>query len=372
MRKMTIIVAVALAATSAFASKARLKALSNAAHLSDTRDVFSEPDKAANMGEFVSLEASNNTAKKDATGAVNGDPGGNDAATNAEGGFVRKWNDNMAMGAWLGNKDSLATAALKVAGADTATGTTIQNPLNLYFASKAGDMAWGVGLNYSNYEHKGNKDKASSMGLNVGASTATWEASLGLGLTGEATDNDATKYEQKSPMSLHGGYWMDTMFLYGDYTMGGGKSKNIVAGTTASDVDVNAVQLGIINSHKKDGADFFYGASYLMFTNKVKDGTKTELTALPVVIGIEADANSWMVLRASITQYVLLGTWKSTPNGGSGTDITMTDNTTVASGLGLKLGKFTVDGSLAATTAAGGKLGTDTSFLSEVGLTYMF
>ena len=96
MRKMTIIVAVALAATSAFASKARLKALSNAAHLSDSRDVFSEPDKAANMGEWVSMEASGNTAKMTA-GVVNGDPGGNDTPPNAEGGFVRKWNDNMAM-----------------------------------------------------------------------------------------------------------------------------------------------------------------------------------------------------------------------------------------------------------------------------------
>lgn len=363
---MTIIVAVALAATSAFASKARLRALSNAAHLSDTRDVFAEPDKAVNMGEVVAMEASNNS------GSVS-TPGGNDAASpNAEGGFVRKWNDNMAMGAWLGNKSSLSAAGLSDAGASSGSGTSIQNPLNLYFASKAGDMAWGVGLNYSNYEHKGNKDKASSMGLNVGASTAMWEASLGMGLTGEATDNDATKYEHKSPMALHGGYWMDTMFLYGDYSMGGGKAKNIASSTTTLDREKTSLQLGVINSHKKDGADFFYGVSYLMTTDKTKDVTKSEGTFLPVLIGIEADANSWLVLRASITQNVLLGTNKTTPAAGTSTDVTMTDNTVVASGLGMKLGKFTVDGSLAATTTSNGRFGSDTGFLSEVGLSYAF
>ena len=364
MKKMTILVAVALCATSAFASKARLKALQSSPHLQDTRDVISrEPDQALVHGEFVSLETSANAA------------GANDTAPNAEGGFVRKLNDTSAMGAWLGAKsESLATTALSEAGSTQ----TIQNPLNLYYASKAGDMAWGVGLNYSNFENKSTKNKASSMGLNASvSSTAGWEAQLGLGLTGEATVTDTTKFEQKSPMFLSGGYWMDTMFLYGKYAMGGGKAKDIASGTTTTDKDVNSIEIGVVNSHKKDGADFFYGVSYLMTTSKVANGTKVEGSSLPVVIGIEADATSWMVLRGSIKQNVLLGSSKTTPNGGTAAETNLQDNTVVAAGLGLKLGKFMVDGSLAATSGGAasttsGKFGSDTGFLGDVALTYAF
>lgn len=359
MKTMTILVAVALCATSAFASKARLKALQSSPHLQDSRDVISrEPDQALAHGEFVSIESSNNAA------------GANDATPNGEGGFVRKINDTSAMGAWIGAKsESLATGALSDAGSTQ----TIQNPLNLYYASKAGDLAWGAGLNYSNFENKVTKNKASSMGLNAGISSAAgWEAQLGLGLTGEATVADTTKFEQKSPMFLSGGYWMDTMFLFGKYAMGGGKAKDIASGNTTTDRDTNSLEIGVVNSHKKDGADFFYGVSYLMTTNKVANGTKTEGSSLPVVVGIEADATSWMVLRASIKQNILLGSSKVTPNGGSAAEINLQDSTVVASGLGMKLGKFMVDGSLAATTGASGKLGSDTGFLSDVSLTYAF
>lgn len=359
MKKMTIIVAVALCATSAFASKARLKALQSAGHLSDSRDVISvKPDQALVHGEFVSLETSANTS------------GANDTAPNGEGGFVRKINDTSAMGAWLGAKsESLATSALSLAGSTQ----TIQNPLNLYYASKAGDMSWGVGLNYSNFENKSNNNKASSMGLNASiASTAGWDAQLGLGLTGEATVANATKYEQKSPAFISGGYWLDTMYLFGKYAMTGGKAKNIAAGTTTRDRDYNAIEVGVVNSHKKDGADFFYGVSYLMTTDKIKDGDKVEGTSLPVILGIEADATSWMVLRGSIKQNILLGSSKTTPATGAAAEINLQDNTTVAAGLGMKLGKFMVDGSLAATSTSSGRFGSDTGFLSDVGLTYAF
>lgn len=359
MNKLTVIVAVALVATSAFASKSRLGALSNAAHLSDTRDVFTKPDQAMAHGEFASMELSANS-------------GANDTAPNAEGGFVRKMGDNSALGAWVGNKSNLASTSMALVGGTPK----LQNPLNLYYASKAGDMTWGLGLYHSAAEDKVAKSKSAAMGLNASVkSAAGWDATLGLGLTGEATSTDTTKYEQKSPMSLTGGYWMDTMYLYAGLSMYGGKSKTVSSGATVSEIDYSKMQIGVVNSHKKDGADFFYGVSYMSTSTKTKDGPKTEMTMLPVVIGVEADATSWMVLRASITQAVLIDSTKTTPVSGTATtDVNMYDDTTVASGVGLKLGKFMVDGSLAATTAAAtsGKLGTDANFLSNVAVTYMF
>ena len=360
MNKFTIVVAVALVATSAFASKARLGALQNSVHLEDTRDVVSSrPDQALAHGEFAAMELSAN-----ATGA-------NDTTPNAEGGFVRKMGENSALGAWIGNKSNLATTSLALVGSTPK----LQNPLNLYYASKMGEMMWGLGLNYSAAEDKFAKSKSTSMGLTASVSSnAGWDAQLGLGLTGEATQADTTKYEQKSPVSLGGRYTMDTMYFYGSYAMYGGKSKNISAGTTNSEVDNNDLKIGVINSHKKDGADFFYGVSYMSSTSKIKDGAKTETTAFPVIIGVEADATSWLVLRASVTQNVLMASNKVTPASGTATtDSSMYDNTVTAAGLGLKLGKFMVDGSLAATSGNSGKFGTnDAGFLSNVGMTYMF
>ncbi len=352
-------VAVALVATSAFASKARLSALQGSAHLSDTRDVIgSKPDQALAHGEFAAMELSANA-------------GANDTPPNAEGGFVRKMGENSALGAYVGSKASLATSSLALVGSTPK----LQNPLNLYYASKMGEMMWGLGLNYSSAEDKVAQSKSTSMGLNASvSSSAGWDVQLGLGLTGEATQANTTKFAQKSPVSLSGGYTMDTMYFYGSYAMYGGKSTNIAAGTTNSEVDNNDLKIGVVNSHKKDGADFFYGVAYASTTSKIKDGAKTETTALPVIIGIEADATSWMVLRASVTQNVLLASNKVTAaSGTASTDSTMYDNTVTAAGVGLKLGKFLVDGSLAATTGNSGKLGSDAAgFLSNVGMTYTF
>lgn len=355
---MLVLAAVALATTSAYASKARLSALQSSEHLSDTRDVFARPDQALTHGEFATLEMAPSAS----------------TTPNAEGGFVRKMGDNSAMGAYLGNKTGLGHNSLSLSSSYTFT---IQNPLNLYYASKMGDMSWGLGLQYAASENKLAKSKSSVMGLAASAtSSAGWNAEVALGLTGEATIADTTKVSQSSPMSLSGGYSMDSLYVYAGYSVLG--AKTAVSGTTTGDRSFTTMKVGAVNSHKKDGADFFYGVEYNMTTDQEKTaGTKdkTETTRLPVIVGIEAEAASWLVVRGSITQAVLLGTNKTTPDGSAATtDTSLTDDTTVAGGLGLKLGKFMVDGTLSAATVGGtaGKFGSDAHFLANLGMTYKF
>lgn len=351
---MLVLAAVALVTTPAFASKARLGALQSAAHLSDTRDVFARPDQAMAHGEYATLEV-----------------GGTAGTPNAEGGFARKMGDSATLGAYLGNKTGLAHSSLSKSASYTFT---IQNPLNVYYASKMGDMSWGLGLQYAASENKIAKNKSSVMGLTASAtSNAGWNAEIGLGLTGEATIADTTKVEQSSPMSISGGYLMDSLYVYGGYQVVGAKTK--ASGTTTGDRTSTTMKVGVVNSHKKDGADFFYGIEYNSNVDQEKTaGTKdkTETTKLPVIVGIEAEATSWLVVRGSITQNVLMGSTKTTPDGAAATtDTSMTDNTVVGGGLGLKLGKFTVDGTLAG--AAAGKLGSDGNhFMADLGITYKF
>ncbi|MFN7905840.1 MAG: hypothetical protein ACK5P5_11725, partial [Pseudobdellovibrionaceae bacterium] len=152
--------------------------------------------------------------------------------------------------------------------------------------------------------------------------------------------------------------------------------------------------------HKKDGTDFFYGAALSMVTQK-DDGQanttslganieKKETTTLPVVVGVEHDAMSWLVVRGSVTQNFLYSSDKVSTKNGATTDgvNTVDDNTVVAAGLGFKFNKFILDATLAA--AAHGNLGFDAgdapatgtadpdqsqarnNFLAKAALTYMF
>ena len=130
---------------------------------------------------------------------------------------------------------------------------------------------------------------------------------------------------------------------------------------TSIKADKTDIKIGAINSMKKEGADFFYGISYEMGTTKV--GTvKTDSSRLPVLIGIEADAASWLTLRGSVKQNVLVGSDKTTETDSAPHD------TTVAAGAGFKFNKAVLDVTL---TAAG--TGSLTSNLGgNAGLTYLF
>ena len=134
--------------------------------------------------------------------------------------------------------------------------------------------------------------------------------------------------------------------------------------------------MGVDNSHKTDAADFFYGVNFDMTTLKNKNvatGTaKTEITSLPVFAGIEAEATSWMVLRASVTQNFILGT-KKDEIGSTGDSDTISNNTVVAAGAGLKFNKLLVDGTLAKASGASatGALNSN-DLLANAAVTYTF
>jgi len=369
MKKLLVLAAVTIASVSAFASKARLNALQASMHLSDAQDVVGhaggpiKPDQAAANGEWVTLEWGGTTT----------------ATSNAEGGFVRKMGDNAAMGAYLGNRsDTFAT--FRAATTTPASYLNQPNPLNLYYGAKAGDMTWGLGLFYVSAENKVAKQKENITGLTASATSAAgWDAQLLLGLGGE-TKNEITVGSERalkagSNMKLSGGYAMDTMYFYASY--GTATAKETIGTTTPHDFDSQTTALGVVNSHKKDGTDFFYGIAYSMAVSKDKAtgvDSKDETTTLPVIIGIEAEAASWLVLRGSITQNIaLVGSRKVSAGTAAATvDGTPADSTTVAAGAGVKFGKFIVDGSFANAGTNGGAVGSDANFLTQASMTYSF
>lgn len=380
MKKVLVIAAVTVLSASAFASKARKTALANSIHINDIQDVLTEPDKAAAYGEWATMEF----------GSTAG------ANSRAEGGFVKMMGQS-AMGAYLGSANATADA-YRTLGATGTGGAFLaqENPIRLFYANKMSDMSWGVGLYHSASKNKTSatlEKKQDAMGVTASASTDVWEAQLAVGLSNNAVDKVVAgehKIKGKSSITLAGNYKFDTMTAYASYATSGFDAET--AGTGAKPVDRadSLTKIGVVNSHKKDGTDFFYGIEYGMQVEKdsaenpiagslgAVGNDKRETTTMPIFVGIESEATSWMVLRGSISQSVnLLGLAKvktsNKTNSDNDTERVGADNTVVAAGAGFKWNKFTVDSQLLAASDNGGDFGTGAGdFLSRVSFTYNF
>ena len=375
MKKTLLIAALTLMSASAFASKARVNSLQSGKTVSDFSDVLSKPDKAMNYGDTLAIEFGAAQAGTATVGASTTQP-------TPEGGFVRKM-DGSALGFYLGNTNftnNTFRTAYNTAAA-TAAGNSFlltENTLNLIYAMDMGDMTVGGGLAYSKSSRK--PDTAASAksqdlaGIYLSASgKGTWDAQLAFGLMGSAKSGDGAtehKMQGKGTFSLSGGMNMDTMYVYGHYAQTGAKYE--IGTTEAADNSATDIKIGVENQMKKDGTHFFYGAALqnTVAKNATGAGSKTEAMFIPLNVGIEADATTWLTLRGSITQNLnLMDSYKETTGTAISDKRDSSANTTVAAGAGLKFGKMTVDGLLAAGTS--GALNT-ASFMTNASMTYTF
>lgn len=374
MKKTLLIAALSMAATPAFASKARLSALGDAEHLSDIQRTFDRPYEATMHGEYATIEF----------GGAAGKP-------NAEAGFTRQVSEGNYLGFYVNRKPAaLVNAIATNTAANEMFSPLLDNSFNVFYGSRAGEIAWGVNFYYLSSNKKDGyqalaandmaNGKADVMGLSLGAAAGNWEADAVIGLAGKASvesntyatapvaAGDKAEFQSTSNMTFRGAYKMDNMYYFAKYGMSGAKME--LNGAEAVKGENTNIELGLVNTMKSEGAEFFYGVSYKMVTakDKMPGGGKTETNSLPMVVGVEADANSWMVLRGSVTHTLpFLSTTKST--GGSGN--TLSSNTTVAVGTGFKAGKFNVDALVA--TGNTGDVGFDGgSFLTNASLTYNF
>ncbi|MFA5583041.1 MAG: hypothetical protein WDA09_02410, partial [Bacteriovoracaceae bacterium] len=119
----------------------------------------------------------------------------------------------------------------------------------------------------------------------------------------------------------------------------------------------------------------------VMSESESKNGVKTteDTMAVPVSIGFEHDATSWLTLRGSVAQN--LWSDQETKTGGVKTERTLASSTSVNAGATLKLGDFNVDGligtgnnnagQIANRDEQAGVLSMD-NLMTRVSLTYRF
>jgi hypothetical protein len=389
MKKLMLIAAVTIATVSAHASKARLDSLQNAAHISDIQDVWqAKPDQAVNY-EAATVEFGSLTATQ-----------------NAEGGFIRKMGDS-AWSLYLGRSSSTYADAVQqvadFAGTTSAEKTAIKsafqqdNSLQLTYAMKAGSIQWGVGLFHVGNDFKNSTtfdDRATTVvesfsatkkqtvtGILASATNGTWDAQLRQGLAGKTEIKDVTGttitavangsdyvLNSTSSTKISGGWLMDTMYFYGAIEMSAGDFKK--DGAKVKNNESSTYNVGVINSHKKDGVDFFYGAGITSSMTKEKVGsTQTDSTLFPLIVGVEADVNSWLTLRGSLTQN--LGLLSSSKTKGA-KSTSVSDSTSSRLGAGFKWGKATIDTTIGAGTTGTMGLNDDGDNFAMASVTYNF
>lgn len=360
--KILVTLAIVLASTSAFATRSRITALGNSAHLTDPATVYSVPTDIFSLSDSLTIES----------GKTNLVPGTDASDLGAEALVIRSSGDaKWALS--LGHEDARSYAQRTRAKTNTATIAPVaqQNPIELTYGMKAGELTWAGTLVYSNFNDKKNERKESTTGLKFGAATSTWNAAVDLGLVDKWEDSLLKdEYKAKSNVTLSGNYWLASdMMTYATVAMGGYEvTDNSVV---AADVKSTVITVGAVNTMKNDNNEFFWGAGLTSSETKDDKGTKVKDTSLklPLIIGLEANAASWLTLRGSVTQNVLIQNEKSENATSTVSEASPGQNSTAfAAGAGLTLGKVVLDGSiLAGTQKVNG-----TDLLGTVGLTYAF
>lgn len=360
--KKILVVVVALASMNAFATRARVNALGNAPHLIDTQTVYSNPADMMMMGDFVTLESGITGA-----GAQN---------ANAEGMVTRSMGDSK-LGLSLGHQSASSSAWSLRALSGLAGIKSQQNPVEFSYGQKSADLAWAATLVYSNYNDKtATAEKESSMGIRTGLRMGALDAKLNVGL-GSTYEKAATgKYKGTIGIEAGAGYMLDNMYVSGSVTMAGFKAEDNLAVET-NDYSNTTINASVSSSNKKDGNEFFYGAGLTSVSAKEKVADqKTTAMSLPIWMGLEVDAASWLTLRGSVTQKTLINSSKqeTTPAAGGDYEFAPGANSTAAAvGAGFKFNKLTLDASLTGLSGATASQKIDgTDLLSQVGMTYMF
>lgn len=357
-KQLAVAFGLAVVATPALATKARLEALGEdnfgSYYINDNRNYFLNPARINNHKDLVTYEFG-----KSGNG-VNTNVVDTAATPKAEGGFTKAMG-NLVYGAHFGNSTPLSGLGR------TAAGIGEVQPLDLFVGGDAG-MKWGANISYENYRAgtNGSNNRLDSTSLRVrgGVMMGDMEffghvslANKANNYRGNSIDGDLGLFLGASTMVQQYRLFADLAKLGGDYTNGGAGKNNL---------DYNRVRFGAARQDRlNDRATLF---TKVMFTRTaMKDdggivnqslipdqlaaGGKSTIYNVPVVAGLEYAATSWLDLRASVTHNVL-SRGEITPKAGKKGTARTQANTGVNAGASLKFGEFSVDG-LISTNAIG-------------------
>jgi hypothetical protein len=376
-KQLTVALGLAVLATPAFASKARLQALgedvNGSFYIRDNRNVFLNAAEINNVGDQVTVEwGSGATTDGDTT-------------PNAEGGFYKS-HGNFNYGVHFGRVSDFNAAV----GDSGFQGTGVSNifapsnTLDFFMGGDAG-LKWGANLSYATGDNEAFvaegtdtvEAKGRTLDLNVGAQIGTVMAYVRAGLLGKVEHDKAqgaavdAEVERKMDIEVGASTTWSGYTIFGQYA---NAKYDAEVGTDKDDIKNVSYLVGAGRAHKlSDRTNLFTKVQYQHSVfDQDTETDKEKLTAVPVTIGLETEATSWLSLRASISQFV----WSKFDDGSEGT---VQNTTNVNAGASLKFGDIVVDGvigtsnngSVTDTVSENGSLSTD-NLMTRVSMTYRF
>jgi hypothetical protein len=378
-KQLTVALGLAVLATPAFASKARLQALgedvNGSFYVNDLRNVFLNAANVNNYKDTVTFEWGDTTSAAAA--------GQDSSATpKAEGGFFKSAG-NINYGVYLGSESNTSNGYRFASGVDM-TEAQESNNIDVFVGGDAG-MKWGANVTYS----KTAKDEAdgdatqNALRTRLGVISGDVEAFANLSLANKAEDSNGDEFKGKLGLQLGAIYNLNNYRLFAEYRSLAGEAE----GTVEGDIKSSQLQVGAGHTSKlNDKASLFTKVQYQMNNaendNGVAFGATCNLASsigceeykanfIPVVVGLEYDATSWLALRGSVSQTI----WGSQEDADDKKGFAET--TVVNAGASLKFGDLAVDGVIGNGAAGLGSDTTDGQFntdilMSRVSMTYRF
>ncbi|HXH31174.1 MAG TPA: hypothetical protein VNJ01_10215 [Bacteriovoracaceae bacterium] len=391
-KQLLVVLGLAVLSTPAFATKARLQALGEdiygSFYINDNRNVWLNSAQVINHKDLVTFEWGGNSAF-DTTGTPK-----------AEGG-IYKAAGNLVYGAHLGAASNTANG-FRAASGLTSAGE--ENNLDFFVAGDTG-LKWGANIGYAKTEkdETGTVDtEATSLRTRLGVIMGDTQVFGTINIINEAegpTAGGRAEFEGNLGFQVGVIQAWDGNSIFGEYRRLEGESE--INGTGGNqDQELQVIQGGIGRvTVLNDKVNLFTRASFFKIdgtndlssavgapgdfstTNPLACGRLNPFACreynamfVPVVIGLEAEANEWLTIRGSITQ-VVWGTEEDADN-----ERGIRNSTSVNAGATLKFGELSVDGVIGNSTAAG--VGSDTAagggtlttdvLLTRVGVNYRF
>lgn len=363
MKKNALVIAgLALLSTSAFASKARMEALGTNAgkYVSDKGRVFTNPAAINTHKNYIVTEWGN------AQGTDS------DTSPRAEGGFFREVG-SLSYGLYFGNNGGRNTGKGAV-GADLTVAANQKflsqdNALDLFIGGDAG-LQWGARLHYANSKDErttaAEKRENSALGVGVGIVMGDMDVYANVDISDKSKGNgvDASFESKLKPSFTVGASYAWSGFTFFAEVESDKTEEKTATTTTTKNFNIvaGAGRVMEINPTAR-----VIGSMAIALNKEEVGSVETKETLLPVSFGFEADATSWLTLRGSVGQNVVLGETKT------GSQKQTTSSTFVHGGATLNFGKLAIDGVIGKEAAGtkSGKLHTD-ELLSRVGVTYNF
>jgi len=424
MKKQLILgAALAVLATPAFATRARLLALgesqtnlTGSQYIADNRNIFLNAAYLNNYSDMVYFELGGQGSDVLGTAATTRFAD-SDTSQQAEGGVFMKAGA-LNYGVYYGRESAYANeirSYTRLFNEDIHE----DNQIDLFVAGEAG-VKWGANLTYSKSEDDSNNSEQDSLAARGGVMGTNWEGFLNVSLSNKAGldavgNPGKDEFEGKLGYELGGTYDLNGLKIFGYWrhaTWEQESDSQLANPNTASDGSAyigkadgtyNKYLVGVGRTEKiSDRGTLFTKVSVDMTKRNLDTDDDGEAnlddTTVPVVIGMEYDAESWLTLRGSIVQniygqtdndyddslitagvsQVVLGDRKPEKR-------TIANSTNVNMGATLKFGELAIDGIVGTNNGAGsvsnnagsfnaqkkGVLATD-NLMSRVSMTYKF